>query len=240
MIRSYITSIFRTTLLAATGTVLLSCGGGSGDTPDPDPVPDPLAAVLELPANNEVCYDGTVISASMSEVAFSWQPSEHTDRYQLQVTNLDTQTSNTYPANSTSINVSLERGVPYAWRVTSQADNTSAEAVSDTWRFYLAGEGVSSYAPFPAELNSPASGSTVNPASVNFEWTGGDADSQELSYEIYVDTTDGRTTLQASSLTETSYEMLNLEAGTVYYWSVTTIDADGNRADSPAYSFKTQ
>ena len=35
---------------------------------------------------------------------------------------------------------------------------------SDTWKFYLAGPAQVNFAPFPAELTSPISGSTVTPS----------------------------------------------------------------------------
>lgn len=240
MIRSMIPSIFRNTLLAAIGGLLLSCGGGSGDTPEPAAVADPLPAALNLPADNEVCYDGNIISSSMSEVTFSWNPSENTDRYQLEVTNLNTNTSAVYPSTGTEIAVSLERGVPYMWWVTSLATGAQNSATSASRRFYLAGEGISSYAPFPAELTGPTSGSTVDPNGVIFTWKGSDADSQELVYTLYLDTTDGKTQQEASGLTAPTYEAASLQNGTVYYWSIVTIDPQGNTSRSPAFSFKTQ
>lgn len=240
MIRSMIPSIFRNTLLAAMGGLLLSCGGGSGDTSEPEPVPDPLPAALNLPADNEVCYDGNIISSSMSEVTFSWNPSENTDRYQLEITNLNTNTSAVYPSTGTEIAVSLERGVPYMWWVTSLATGSQNSATSGSRRFYLAGEGISSYAPFPADLTGPSSGSTVAVNTVTFTWNGSDVDSQELEYALYLDTTDGKTQQEASGLTVQNYEVTSLQAGTVYYWSIVTTDPEGNTSRSPSRTFKTQ
>ncbi|THD69764.1 hypothetical protein E7Z59_05400 [Robertkochia marina] len=240
MIRSMIPSIFRNTLLAAMGGLLLSCGGESGDTPEPEPVPDPLPAALSLPADNEVCYDGNIISSSMSEVTFSWNPSENTDRYQLEVTNLNTNISTVYPSTGTQIAVSLERGVPYLWWVTSLATGSQNSATSASRRFYLAGEGISNYAPFPAELTGPSSGSTVAANAVTFTWKGSDVDSQELVYALYLDTTDGKTQQEASGITAQTYEVTGLQAGTVYYWSIKTTDPQGNTSRSPGRIFKTQ
>lgn len=224
-----------------TSIATISCGGG-GDNPGPKPqAPDPEAATLEFPANNEVCFDGTPVSDTFSEVSFSWQPSENTDSYELKVKNLENQSVKTYPVTDPTTNISLERGKPYSWYVISKANGTTAQGTSTTWKFYLAGEGITTYAPFPATLTSPTSGSTVsNPQNgVTFEWIGEDADSQNLEYDLYLDTTDGKTEVIATQLTSASYTVSTLESATTYYWSVVSRDAEGNTSHSPVFSFRT-
>ena len=220
--------------------IALSCGGGSSDEPKPEPVPDPIGAVLLQPANKEVCFDGKVISATFSEVTFSWDPSEFTDKYELVVTDLNNQSVKTYPASATSTTVSLERGIPYAWKVISRANNTNATGTSELWQFYLAGEGITTYAPFPATLESPVSGSRINAPSVNVEWSGNDPDSAQLNYHLYLDTTDGKTTMVADTGTSNSYQVNDLSSGTTYYWSVITLDEQGNSSRSPVFEFITE
>ncbi|WP_224491322.1 fibronectin type III domain-containing protein [Robertkochia flava] len=221
-------------------SALLSCGGGDSENPKPEPVPDPVAAVLTFPANNEVCYDGNVISPTLSEVTFSWQPAEHTDSYELKVTDLNTNTVKTYPVSATQTTVSLERATPYSWEVTSLAGNTNAEATSATWKFYLAGEGITTYAPFPATLEFPASGSSLNTTKVNFEWSGSDADSQALSYQLFLDSVDGKSEMIADTGSSENYEVNDLTPGTEYFWSVATTDTEGNTSRSQVYVFKTE
>ncbi|MBL7474017.1 fibronectin type III domain-containing protein [Robertkochia sediminum] len=218
--------------------LIASCGGSSSDDTTPPPVPDPVAAELSFPVNNEVCFDGTVISPSMSEVPFSWNPAENADKYELVVTNLETNVIQRYPAPTVDIAVSLERATPYSWYVKSLGNNTTAEATSETWKFYLAGEGVTNYAPFPAELLEPASGSTTNASGIIFTWNGDDPDSNVLTYELFADTTDGKTESLAANLSETRFET-SLQPATTYYWSVVTTDQEGNTSRSSVYSFKT-
>lgn len=240
MNRTTVKYLFRYTFVFIVISGMYSCGGGSdNDDPNPDPVPDPVAAILSIPANNEVCYDGTVVSAAMSEVDFSWQPAEHTDSYELTVTNLTTNSVKTYPTDNTQIKVSLDRGTPYSWYVVSTADNTTVEADSEHWKFYLAGEGITTYAPFPATLETPASGSTADPTEVIFKWKGSDADSESLIYELYLDTIDGKTEVVAEDMTENSFTISNLSPSTTYFWSVKTTDDTGNISLSMVYSFKT-
>lgn len=226
------------TTLASAFILIASCGGSSSDDPKPEPVPEPAVAVLAFPANNEVCFDGTVISNTMSEVPFSWNPAENADKYELVVTNLETNVIQRYPAPTVDIAVSLERATPYSWYVKSLGNNTNAEATSETWKFYLAGEGVTNYAPFPAELLEPASGSTINASGITFTWNGSDPDSEVLTYELYADTTDGKTELLAENLSESRFEA-TLQPATTYYWSVVSTDQEGNTSRSAVYSFKT-
>ena len=49
-----------------------------------------------------------------------------------------------------------------AGRVASKANDTSDTTDSDTWQFYLAGDGQENYAPFPATILSPTSGAAVD------------------------------------------------------------------------------
>jgi len=64
--------------------------------------------------------------------------------------------------SSTSTTATLDKGVPYSWRVTSKnTTTTTINCLVILWKFYLAGDGVVNYAPFPADLTAPASGSTI-------------------------------------------------------------------------------
>ena len=77
---------------------------------------------------------------------------------------------------TTSTKVTLDKGVPYSWVVTSKSTKSSVTTPSDTWKFYLEGTGVVNYAPFPADLKAPSSGSTVKRTDgmVTFTWEGSD------------------------------------------------------------------
>ena len=231
---------------------LLSCGGGGGDDSgggggggpvDPPPSP-PGKATLVAPANNKTCETGTSVSDTQSTVAFNWNASASTNTYDVRITNLNTSTAtNKNGVASTSTTATLDKGVPYSWKVTSKNTQTTTTTGSDTWKFYLAGDGVVNYAPFPAELKTPASGSTValSDGKATFTWEGTDPDSADtLSYTVYVDTTDGKQT-PTTALSNLSAQTadVELEAATTYYWRVKTSDGT-NASYSIVYSFKTQ
>ena len=229
--------------------LIFSCGGedggggdGGGDPPPPSP---PGSVTLTAPANGKVCETGTSTSDTKSNVDFSWQASSNTSTYDLQVTNLNTSAVvNKTGLTSTNSTVELDKGQPYIWKVISKNTSTTQTGTSTSWKFYLAGQGIKNYAPFPADLKAPASGSTVSRSSdgkVTFTWEGSDPDQgDELKYTLYVDKTDGKQS-PASDLTNISAKTVDvaLDAGTLYYWRVKTSDGT-NSSFSIVYSFRTQ
>ena len=227
--------------------LIFSCGGDEGGGVDGggDPPPSPPGSVtLTAPANGKVCETGTSTSDIKSNVDFSWQASSNTSTYDLQVTNLNTSAVvNKNGLTSTNSTVELDKGQPYIWKVISKNTSTTQTGTSTSWKFYLAGQGIKNYAPFPADLKAPASGSTVSRSSdgkVTFTWEGSDPDQgDELKYTLYVDKTDGKQS-PANDLTNITEKTVDvaLDAGTLYYWRVKTSDGT-NSSFSMVYSFKT-
>ncbi|MDA7730870.1 hypothetical protein N8867_01600 [Flavobacteriaceae bacterium] len=229
-ILKYFSFLFTLTLLSCGGSTDTGGGGGGGGGGGPvDPPTPPGKATLVAPANNKTCETGTSVSDTQSTVAFSWNASASTNTYDVRITNLNTSTAtNKNGVSATSTTATLDKGVPYSWKVTSKNTQTTTTTGSDTWKFYLAGDGVVNYAPFPAELKTPASGSTVtlSDGKATFTWEGTDPDSADtLSYTVYVDTTDGKQT-PTTALSNLSAQTadVELEAATTYYWRVKTSD----------------
>jgi hypothetical protein len=210
-------------------------GGGGGTTPTPT-AKTPGKAVLTSPANNKTCEE---VNTS-GQVTFSWNASTDTDKYDLKITNLNTQgVTNQNNITTTSKAVTLTKGIPYSWSITSKNEGTKT-TTSDIWQFYLAGDGVVNYAPFPATAVSPSPGASVARTSgkVTVEWSGSDADDDSLTYTLEMDTTDGiQGTVIAEDISASSVEV-SVEADTVYYWRV--ISSDGqNTSTSIVYTFRT-
>ena len=231
---------------------LISCGGGGGDDGGANnggggggPIVNPPGkSTLTAPANSETCETGTSVSATQSEVTFTWTASSDTNTYDLKITNLNTNVViNRTALTSTSTKVTLDKGVPYSWNITSKSTASTTSTASDTWKFYLLGPGIVNYAPFPADLKTPASGSTVTrdgDGKVTFTWDGSDPDGDSLNYTLYVDTTDGKQT-PPTAQTDLTVKTLAvaLDAATTYYWRVKTSDGT-NSSYSIVYSFKTE
>jgi len=210
--------------------LIFACSkGGEKITPAVVVVPPPTAAALTLPANNTVCYEGKNTYFSTADVEFSWSTAKDTEIYDLVVTNLNTLTSATKSVNSDNkATVTLMKGTPYRWQVISKSNKSKETASSEVWKFYLAGDGASSYAPFPASIIAPVSGSSVTPnaGKVNLIWSGADPDSNVLSYEIYMDTDQAKVlTRQVAPIVTTNTNLwVTVKSGNVYYWSVKTSD----------------
>ena len=230
--------------------LLISCsGGGDGDSGgggvDPPPPSPPGDVTLTAPTNGKVCETGTSTSDTKSNVDFSWSASTNTNTYDLQVTNLNTSSAiNKTGLSTTNTTVELDKGQPYIWKVISKNTSTTQTGTSSSWKFYLAGPGITNYAPFPAELKSPASGSTISRSSdgkVTFSWEGSDPDQgDQLKYTLYVDKTDGKQspTSDLSDITSKTVDVA-LDGGTLYYWRVKTSDGT-NSSFSIVYTFRTE
>jgi len=248
--RSYILRFFSFLFVS----ILLSCGGGGGDDTGggggggggggPTPTP-PGKATLVAPANNKTCETGTSVSDTQSTVTFSWNASANTNTYDVRITNLNTSVAtNKNGISTTSTTATLNKGVPYSWRVTSKSTSSTTTTPSDLWKFYLAGDGVVNYAPFPAELKTPASGSTISltDGKATFSWEGTDPDSNDtLTYTLQADKNKDAFTdpsIVVSNLSEESVDV-ELDAASTYYWRVKTSDGT-NASYSIIYSFKTQ
>ncbi|MCA0958358.1 hypothetical protein LCL86_04855 [Muricauda ruestringensis] len=214
--------------------VFVSCGGDDG------PPPAPQGAALVFPEENSECTTGTEVNQTSTQVTFRWMASSNTERYTLNVVNLNTNVPQNLSTVSTSASLTLAKGTPYSWSVTSQNASSDQVATSETWLFYNAGS-QTTYAPFPAQLVHPLSGSTVIKDVANevlLEWTGADVDNDIESFEVFLSTTNPPTT-SVGLANATDMELsVSVESGTVYYWKVMTTDLEGNTSDSGVFDFK--
>ena len=238
---------YQTALMILGVTLLTACGsdsGGGTTPPGPDPGPEPIAAPgkasLTLPENNKPCETGEVSGATAS-VIFTWSQGTDTETFDLSITNSDTnQITSRTNLSTTTATVPLTRGHRYAWKITSKNKGTETTA-SDTYKFYLAGDGEENAAPFSAEAIAPQPGSSVTPSennTVTLEWEAADPDNDTLTYTLHIDTVDGRqeATQENTGLTTNTKEVA-VESGTIYYWSVTTSDGSIS-VTSDVFSFR--
>ena len=204
---------------------------------------NPSAPTLISPANDETCLDGTSINDSQSNVDFRWSSAANAVSYELVVTNLLTQSSQTYPATSNQTTVALTKAEPYNWSVKSIGEVGSISSQSIQWKFYLAGDAVVNYAPFPSELISPQSGANVTPDINNLiklQWNASDVDDDLAKFEVYLDKNDATTIIKTIAYqTEEESIEINVENGTTYYWKIIAIDANQNQSSSGIYAFRT-
>jgi len=213
--------------------ILVACGGD--DTP-----PAPEGALLVFPEENSECTTGSSVNETLSQVTFRWTASKNTDSYTLSVVNLDTNVPQNISTAATSASLSIAKGTPFAWSVTSRNSKSDQVATSDTWLFYNAGA-QTTYAPFPAQLLSPASGATVQKDIANevlLEWSGADVDNDIDTFEVFFSEVDPPTTSLGTTNASTMEFSVSVQSSTVYYWKVITTDLEGNISDSGVFEFR--
>ncbi|MEO1487205.1 MAG: hypothetical protein AAFU57_15775 [Bacteroidota bacterium] len=218
------------------GLMAMSCGGDSSDGPPPGPG----TVTLVFPDQNSECTTGTEISDSQSEVTFEWQSASNAEGYILIVTNLNTNTRQTLPTQATSGTLAIDRGTPFSWIVTATNSQSSDVSTSESWLFYNEGS-QTTYAPFPAQLVEPVSGSTVirnDTGQVRLIWQGADVENDIVSYDILLSTTNPPTDNVGMQSNLVSDLLVDVDADTVYYWRVITTDAEGSSSTSSVFEFK--
>ena len=214
-----------------------SCSKSSG------PPPAPGVPLLTFPEENSECTTGVDQGPTSSQVTFQWQPADNATSYALRVRNLSTLSSiPTINTAQTSAAVTLEKGAPYSWSVTSSNEDTEETGSSQTWLFYNAGS-ESTYPPFPASLVSPASGATVSADSngqVLLNWSGnGDVDGDLDQYEIRFSESNPPVAINTISAATSDLPVdVSSGIGAIYYWQIVAIDREGNRSESPILGFR--
>jgi len=217
--------------------VLVSCGGGKKN--NPTPVLPPVKASLTFPAQNAVCTTGTIVSPTESSITFTWNASDNTASYEFNLKNLLSSVTSTQTTSDTKLTLTLARNTPYSWYIVSKSDKTVTTAQSDTWKFYNSGPGVVTYAPYPAEINSPSFGQMISAVSgaINLSWTGSAVDNSTIAnYDIYFGTS-ATPPLFKSNVSDSFLNGVTVTSGTTYYWKVITRDISGNTSDSGLYQF---
>ena len=204
---------------------------------------DPGVASLISPVDKETCLDGVSINDTQSNVNFVWGTATDALSYELEIANLLTQSTQLYSSDTNELSVALSKAEPYSWLVRSIGETGTTASVSDPWKFYLAGDAVVNYAPFPSELITPRSGANTTPDINNLvilRWTADDVDNDLNRFEVYLDAIDGTTLNQEIEyLAEETQLEVEVENNTVYYWKIVAIDSNGNQSSSGVYTFRT-
>ena len=196
------------------GVLLIGCSKKS----DPKP---PVAATLVFPNKDSECTTGRDLSETTSEIEFKWMASDHTESYELRVTNLNTGITQTMNTNAISAKF-------------------SDVATSSTWHFYNAGY-LTTHAPFPAQLVNPQNGASLFKDinnEVTLEWSAADVDNDIIGFELYFSTENPPLDLIAFTTSTKRSQVVGVSSNTTYYWRVITNDAEGNSSNSGVFTFK--
>jgi hypothetical protein len=206
----------------------------------PEVVPVPGVVTLSLPAQNSACTTGTNITNTQSTITFTWIASANTDKYEVDVKNLSTNVVTPYPATQPQLAIPLALNTPFSWFVVSKSNRTAATSKSDIWKFYNAGPGTLTFAPFPADLTSPTFGEQVPAGTITLKWQGGAVTiGSSLTYDVYFGT-NSNPPLQSQALTTNSLGGISVISGNTYYWKVVTKDTFNNITESQVSQFEVQ
>jgi hypothetical protein len=216
---------------------LTGCGSDNpAPLPEPTPVLPPEASTLIFPDNLSECTEGELLSNTQSRIQFQWSAGANSDSFTLEVVDLSTNTKNSVNTQNSDASLTLIRGNSYSWSVISRNSGTTETARSTTWYFYNAGIPVDNYAPFPAELTAPVSGSVKNAGPITLYWKGMDLDDENLSYEIFL--SDSNPPESSIGITSNVNFTTVLSATGTYYWRIRSTDITGNSALSEVSEFR--
>ena len=126
------------------------------------------------------------------------------------------------------------------YEIVSKRSGTSETATSSSWKFYLSGEGLSNYPPYPAELISPTSGKSFAPStnSVELSWEGSHPEGELITYTLFFDNLDGlQEPLTDNKNITSKSKIVDVDSGNTYYWRVKTTDTNLNSSYSQIFSF---
>ena len=192
---------------------------------------DPATATLSKPANNSQCLE-------VDKVKFEWNKSDNTDTYTITIIDLISSATVTQNTSTNAVEITLPKGRPYSWQITSKNESTSKTAKSEIWKFYLSGAADSNHAPFPAEIIAPKNETTVSAGSIELSWKVSDVDVGDThKFDVKLDKTNA-TTVISTDQADTK-KTVTLTAG-VYYWRVVAKDNNGNHSESGVYKFTVQ
>jgi len=192
---------------------------------------DPASATLSKPANNSQCLE-------VDKVKFEWNKSDNTDTYTITIIDLISSATVTQNTSTNAVEITLPKGRPYSWQITSKNKSTSKTAKSEIWKFYLSGAADSNHAPFPAEIIAPKNETTVSAGSIELSWKVSDVDVGDThKFDVKLDKTNA-TTVISTDQADTK-KTVTLTAG-VYYWRVVAKDNNGNHSESGVYKFTVQ
>ena len=146
---------------------------------------------------------------------------------------MDTNETTNKNSNTNSVEVSLEKGKPYSWQITSKNKNTSKTAKSEIWKFYLSGAANTNHAPFPAEIIAPKNDAVVSAGSIELSWKVSDVDVGDThTFDVLIDESDASTVISQDQVdTKTGILQKRLLLG--YYCQ----DSKQNHSHSGVYKF---
>ncbi|MDO6471431.1 hypothetical protein [Maribacter sp. 1_MG-2023] len=211
------------------GLLVASCDGKDDNNNNPpEETEKELGAFnLEFPENNLICTEGEDNGNDGVSIEFQWSASTNATSYELEITNQETNSTDTRTVTTTSLAVGLPKGTQFSWTVTAILG--AKTLASDSWNFYSVGTSTENFAPFPAEISVSDNGD----GTVNVSWVGEDLDDDLVSYDVYIGTSGNLELILENTTNEnTNY---NITAGQQYIVEIVSKDSNDNTSTSRTY-----
>ena len=215
--------------------LIVSCGGSSkGDLKEVNLLPS--IPILTDPANNLLCIS--------NDLVFQWVASSDGNgdaiTYYVEIATDNQFSDIIYSASGsvTSLNITLDKGVAYYWRVQATDSQNADSGYSLTYNLYTELEGISNHLPFAPDLVGPAFGASETSGFTDLQWNASDIDGDPLVYDVYFGTDNPPTALVAENQSETMLEVATQPA-TQYYWKTVVKDGQGGQTIGQVWNFST-
>ncbi|MDN5278812.1 MAG: hypothetical protein PWR01_2777 [Clostridiales bacterium] len=140
-------------------------------------------------------------------------------------------TQNTYKL------VNLKANTTYFWMIICRDVYGAISKDSQTWQF--ATGDLNNFAPYQPANPFPEDLAIDQLPSLQFSWTGGDPDLDDvISYSFYIGEDSANLAL-ATMTRQTSFQLADLELGKTYYWQIIAADNRGKETPGPVWQFMT-
>lgn len=230
----------RSYLYLALLLIVFSCEGESDDNSQvPEDVNTaPTTPSLVYPLNNTVCIDNNIV--------FKWNESidDEGNRITYHIEIADNNSFSPLLQTKTSFGlsklISLTKGKAYYWRIKAVDSRAAESSYSSISQFLTEGDGESNHLPFAPSLVAPALNSEINGTSTTLSWSATDADGDDLTFDVYLDTNAEPTTLVSENQTATTFDVSNLTSSTTYYFKIVVKDDKGGISIGQVWSFATK
>ncbi len=145
--------------------------------------------------------------------------------------------SNVNSGSSASVSWSgLSYSTMYSWYAIANDGVTDGD-VSSTWTFTT--ESAPNSPPYSPSNPSPTNGASDVSIEATLSWTGGDPNGDDVSYDVYFDTSSPPSSKQANNQSVTTYDPGTLSNDITYYWRIVAWDEFGEKQTGSVWSFST-
>ncbi len=129
----------------------------------------------------------------------------------------------------------LSNSTTYYWKIVAK-DNHGASTAGPVWSFSTAAAG--NNPPNQPSNPNPEDGAMNVAVNLTLTWSCSDPEGDPLTYDVYFGTSNNPP-LVVSNQTSASYDLVQLDNNTTYYWKITAKDNSGNSTVGTVWNFIT-